>query len=268
MRRLLILLVVLGGALAQTLEVGVWAGGPRFTLGPTLALTLPQGDTRFGLYFRGYLPRVDEFAIGGSVDHSWPLVPAGRAEVGLKGFTGLDGQYWVEGQGSATAGQVAARVRLGFTANRPPSHFWPLAQESLGPYARLALDYRLARKLALLGRADYKNEAGRVEAGVRFFQDKNRYLLGLGAYRQLTNAYAWLGWRGPVEGGAVLEAELRVGGYNAFTLGYATRALKLKARATYPIRLDLEARWEDWTLGAAFTRAAYTFHLSRRFALE
>ena len=268
MKRLILLTAFLGLALAQTLEVGAWAGGPTFTLGPTLALTLPQGDTRFGLYFRGYLPRVDEFAVGGSVDHSWSLLPAGRAEVGLKGFTGLDGQYWVEAQGSATAGQVAVRAWLGFTANRPPSHFWPLAQESLGPYARLGLDYRLERRLVLLGRADYKNEAGRVEAGVRFFRDKNRYLLGLGAYRRLTNAYAWLGWRGPIEGGAVLEAELRVGGYNAFALGYATRALKLRARATYPTRLDLEARWDRWTLGAAFTRAAYTFHLSRRFDLE
>lgn len=264
---LAILLATAPLAAAQSLEFGLWAGGPGFSIGPTVNLNLPSGDWAFDAYLRAYLPNTDEISFGLGARRAIEAGPAGRGELGARGFIGMDAHYWVEAYGGFVLGKGALDVRGGYTYNRTPSHFWPLQGETLGPYARLSGKYRIDRHLTLLARGDFHRGGGQAEAALAWRVDRQTFTLGAGGVDRASNAYAVLGYKTPYAG-AVVEGRLRLGALNEFRLDYADRAYKAHLTLAYPARAQAGVAWDAWALDAEVDQAGYEFYLRYTLPLE
>ncbi len=253
--------------LAQSLEFGAWLGSPPASLGPTLHLAYPTGDWRFDVYMRALWPRTDETNLGLGVARAFEGGPAGRAELGFRGHMGLDTQYWVEGRAGFALARAALDLRLGYTLNRTPSHFWPLERDTVGPYADASARFRLERRLVLLGGYRFENQASRAELALSWIDRGRTFTAGAGAFRTPTNAYALLGLRTPVER-AVVGATVRIGSVNAFDLDYADRLYKARLRLAYPPRAEAGLRWDRWAFDAAVDAAGFELFFRYRVALK
>ena len=250
----------------QRLEVGGWLGSPPASLGPTLHLAYPSGDWRFDVYMRALWPRTDETNVGLSLVRAFEAGPAGRAEVGFRGHLGLDTQYWVEGQARFAMARTAVSMRLGYTENRTPSHFWPFERETLGLYADLDLKFRAEKRLFLLGAYRFEDEASGLELALAWLEARRTYTLGAGAVREPTNAYALLGLRTPIEG-AIVDAAVRIGARNEFALRYAEPRFKGRLLLAYPARARVGVSWSGWSFDAGVDRAGFELFLRYRFEL-
>jgi len=265
---LLTLVLGLGSlAAAQSLEFGIWAGGPEFSIGPTVNLEMPLDDWTFDAWLRAYLPNTDEISFGLGAKRAFEAGPAGRGEAGLKGFIGMDAHYWVEGFGSLVLGKTALDFKLGNTYNRTPSHFWPLQGETLGTYGRLDAKYRLNRQLTLQGYAYAYEDGGQAEASLAWRQGKQTYSLGAGGVDRASNAYAVLGYKTPYEK-AVVAAELRLGYVNELKLSYADKLYKAHLLLAYPARAQAGVSWNSWALDAEVDEVGYEFYLRYTMPLE
>lgn len=262
-----ILLLLTPAAAAQSLSFGVWAGGPGFSVGPTVQLELPSGDWTFDAYLRAQLPSTNEISFGLGARRAFEAGPAGRGEVGARGFLGVDGHYWVEGFGSAVFGKAALDLNVGHTYNRTPSHFWPLAGETLGTYARLDGKYRIDRRLTLLSRGYFYRGGGQAEAALSWRVQRQTFTLGAGGVNRPSNAYALLGYKTPYDG-AVVEGQLRLGALNEFYLNYADRSYKAHLILAYPARAQMGVSWSAWSLDAKVSQAGYEFYLRYALPLE
>ncbi|WP_456445279.1 hypothetical protein [Oceanithermus sp.] len=262
-----ILLLLAPLASAQSLEFGVWAGGPGLSVGPTVNLNLPKGDWTFDAYLRAYLPNTDEISFGLGARRAFEAGPAGRGEVGARGFIGMDAHYWVEGFGSVALGKAAFDLSVGHTYNRTPSHFWPLQGETLGTYARLGGKFRIDRRLTLLARGYFHRGGGQAEAALAWRVDRRTFTLGAGGVDRASNAYAVLGYRTPYAG-AVVEGRLRLGTLNEFRLDYADRSYKAHLTLAYPARAQAGVAWDAWALDAEVDGAGYEFYLRYTLPLE
>ena len=252
---------------AQSLEFGLWAGGPGFSIGPTVNLKLPSGAWTFDAWLRAYLPNTDEISFGLGVKRSFEAGPAGRGEVGVKGFIGMDAHYWVEGFGDLVLGKTALSLQIGNTYNRTPSHFWPLQGETLGTYGRLAGKYRIDRQITLQGLVYAHEGGGQAEAALVWRKGAQTFTLGAGGVDRASNAYAILGYKTPYEK-AVVAAELRLGYVNELNLSYADRLYKAHLLLAYPARARAGVAWENWALDAEVDDAGYEFYLRYTMPLE
>jgi hypothetical protein len=269
-RKAFLLTLVLGlGSLAaaQSLEFGIWAGGPEFSIGPTVNLEVPLDDWTFDAWLRAYLPNTDEISFGLGASRAFEAGPAGRGEAGLKGFIGMDAHYWVEGFGSLVLGKTALNFKLGNTYNRTPSHFWPLQGETLGAYGRLDAKYRLNRQLTLQGYVYAYEDGGQAEASLAWRQGKQTYTLGAGDVDRASNAYAILGYKTPYEK-AVVAAELRLGYVNELKLSYADKLYKAHLLLAYPARARAGISWSSWAFDAEVGGVGYEFYLRYTMPLE
>jgi len=270
MKKLLLPLVVallLPIAAAQSLEFGLWAGGPGFSIGPTVNLEMPVGNWTFDAWLRAYLPKTDEISFGLGGKRSFEAGPAGRGELGLKGFIGMDAHYWVEGFGSLVLGKTALNLKIGNTYNRTPSHFWPLQGETLGSYGRLGAKYRLDRRLTLQGFIYLRKRGWQAEAALAWRQGAQTYTLGAGGVGRASNAYAVFGYKTPYEK-AVVATELRLGYLNELKLNYADKFYKAHLLLAYPARARVGVAWGFWALDAEVDEAGYEFYLSYTMPLE
>jgi len=254
-------------AAAQSLEFGIWAGGPAFSIGPTVNLEVPLEAWTFDAWLRAYLPNTDEISFGLGARRSFEAGPAGRGELGLKGFIGMDAHYWVEGYGSLVLGKTAFDLKVGNTYNRTPSHFWPLQGETLGTYGRLDAKYRINRQLTLQGYVYLREGGGQAEASLAWREGAQTYTLGAGGVDRASNAYAVLGYRTPYER-AVVAAELRLGYVNELRLEYADKLYKAHLLLAYPARAQVGATWNNWALDAEVDGAGYEFYLRYTMPLE
>lgn len=252
---------------AQSLEFGLWAGGPGFSIGPTVNLKVPVDAWTFDAWLRAYLPNTDEISFGLGVERSFEAGPAGRGEVGVKGFIGMDAHYWVEGYGGLVLGKTALDLRVGNTYNRTPSHFWPLQGETLGTYGRLDGKYRINRQLTLQGYVYVHEGGGQAEASLAWRQGAQTYTLGAGGVDRASNAYAVLGYKTPYDK-AVVAAELRLGYVNELNLSYADRLYKAHLLLAYPARAQAGVAWSSWALDAEVDQVGYEFYLRYTMPLE
>ncbi len=264
---LAILLLMAPLAAAQSLEFGIWAGGPDLSIGPTVNLQVPLRDWTLDAYLRAYLPNAAETSFGLGVRRAFEAGPAGRGELGARGFIGMDAHYWAEGFGNVVLGKGALSVRGGYTYNRTPSHFWPLQGETLGPYARLEGKYRLDRRLTLLARGDFHREGGSAEAALAWRVRRHTFTLGAGGVNRPSNAYALLGCK-TLYAGAVYAGELRLGALNEFRFHYADRSYKAHLTLAYPARAGVGLAWKSWKLDAEVDSAGYEFYLRYNLQLE
>lgn len=264
-----LLLAVGFGALglAQSLEFGAWLGSPPASLGPTLHLVYPGGDWRFDVYMRALWPRTDETNLGIALTRAFEGGPAGRAELGLRGHMGLDTQYWVEGHAAFALARAALDLRLGYTLNRTPGHFWPLERDTMGPYADLSAKFRLERRLLLLSGYRFENQASQAELALSWIDRSRTFTAGAGAFRAPTHAYALLGLRTPIER-AVVEATVRIGSVNAFRLDYADPLYKARLLLAYPPRAEAGVSWDRWAFDAAVDAAGFELFLRYRLSLK
>ncbi len=254
-------------AAAQSLEFGLWAGGPGFAIGPTVNLNYPVGNWTLDAYLRAWLPNTAEISFGLGAARAFEAGPAGRGEVGARGFIGMDAHYWLEGFGSLALGKAALDLRTGYTYNRTPSHFWPLQGETLGPYLRIGGKYRLDRRLTLLARGNFHRGGGRAEAALAWRADHRTFTLGAGGVDRASNAYAVLGYKTPYAG-AVVEGQLRVGALNEFRIDYADRSYKAHLTLAYPARAQAGAAWSAWAFDAEVDGAGYEFYLRYTLPLK
>ncbi|HGY09234.1 MAG TPA: hypothetical protein ENK37_04150 [Oceanithermus profundus] len=254
-------------AAAQSLEFGLWAGGPGFSIGPTVNLNYPTGDWTLDAYLRAWLPNTDEISFGLGAKRAFEAGPAGRGEVGARGFIGMDAHYWLEGFGSLVLGKAALDLRTGYTYNRTPSHFWPLQGETLGPYARLDGKFRLDRRLTLRASGAFHRGGGRAEAALAWRVKRSTFTLGAGGVVRASNAYALLGYKTPVEN-AVVDAELRLGAWNELRLRYAEPAFKARIALGYPFYARIGATWDAWDADAEVDDGGYEFYLRYTLPLE
>ncbi|GEM_PF-5747807 len=262
-----ILLSLAPAAAAQSLEFGVWAGGPGLSVGPTVNLNLPSGDWTFDAYLRAYLPDSAESSFGLGVKRAFEAGPAGRGELGARGFIGMDAHYWLEAMGTAVLGQAALELRGGYTYNRTPSHFWPLQGETIGPYLRLDGKFRLSRKLTLRSLGYFYRGGGQLEAALSWRVKSDTYTLGVGGVDRASNAYALLGYKAPYAG-AVVEGQIRLGALNEFRLKYADRSYKAHLTLAYPARAQVGVAWDAWALDAEVDGGGYEFYLRYKMPLE
>ncbi len=251
------------GTGAQQLEFGGWVGSPPASLGPTLHLTYPSGDWRLEVYMRALWPRTDETNLGLALSRAFEAGPAGRAELGFRGHLGLDAQYWVEGRAGFALARAALDLRLGYTQNRTPSHFWPFERDSLGPYLDASARFRLAKRLLLLGAYRYQDRASRGELALSWIEGGRTFTAGAGAYRRFTGAYAVLGLKAPVER-AVVGGTVRVGSVNEFRLDYADPTRRAHLLLGYPPRAVAGASWDAWTLDVGVGPLGFAFFLRYR----
>ncbi len=256
----------LGLAAAQSLEFGGWLGSPPASLGPTLHLAYPSGDWRFDVYMRALWPRTDETNLGLGVTRAFEAGPAGRAELGIRGHMGLDTQYWIEGRAAFALARAALDLRVGYTLNRRPSHFWPFERDSLGPYLDADARFRLAKRLLLLGGYRFENQASRGELALSWIQGGRTFTAGAGAYREATRAYAVLGFRTPVAG-AVATGTVRIGSVDEFRLDYADPAYKAHLLLAYPPRAVAGVRWDAWGLDGGVDAQGFELFLRYRVGL-
>lgn len=252
---------------AQSLEFGVWSGGPGFSLGPTVHLNLTNNDWTYDAYLRAYLPNTAEISLGLGAGRAFEAGPAGRGEIGARGFIGMDAHYWLEGFGSAVLGKAAFDLRVGHTYNRTPSHFWPLQGETLGSYARLDGKYRIDRHLTLLARGYFHRGGGQAEAALSWRMGRQTFTLGAGGVNRARNAYAVFGYRAPFAD-AVVKGQLRLGALNEFRLDYADPNYKAHVALGYPARALLGVRWDAWAFDAEVDQAGYEFYLRYTLPLE
>jgi len=264
MRKWIVLAIFgLGAALAasESLTLGLWAKTPGFTLGPTLKLEYPvNADLRLDLYLRASLPGTDETSAGFGFSQSLEGGVLGRGAFGARAFLGVDTQYWLEAWASAALGKGALDLRLGYTENRTPRHFWPLERETLGLYADLDAKYRLDRRILLLGAYRYQNQVSALELALSWREPRQSFLVGAGAVKEPTNAYALLGYR-TREGGAALGAELRIGSKNELKLDYAERAIKAHLALAYPPAANAGVVYGPWALDALVDQAGFEVYL-------
>ena len=261
-------LLLVGGALAlgARLEVGGWLGSPPAGLGPTLHLADPRGDWRFDVYMRLLWPRTDETNVGFSLARAFEAGPAGRAELGFRAHLGLDAQYWAEGWGRFSLALAAASLRLGYTENRTPGHFWPFERATLGLYADLDLKLRVQRRLIFLGAYRFADRENSFELALSWLEGGRTYVLGAGAVREPTNAYALLGLRAPFEG-AVLDARVRLGARNEFALRYAEPRFRGRLLLAYPARARVGVSWANWAFDAGVDRSGFELFFRYRLGL-
>ncbi len=260
---ILLIALGLGTALAasESLTLGLWAKTPGFTLGPTLHLVYPLNpDLRAEVFLRASLPGTDETSVGLALTQSFEGGVLGRGELGGQAFLGVDTQYWLEARGRATAGPAAFGVRLGYTENRTPRHFWPLQPRTLGFYADLSGRYRLNRRLLLLGGYRYQNRQSALELALSWREGGRRFLAGAGAVGKPTRAYALLGYRQPLPG-AVAGGELRIGSKNELKLDYAERGTKAHLTLAYPPAAGVGVEHGPWALDALVDRAGFEVFL-------
>ncbi len=263
----LLALLTLAPVAAQSLEFGLWAGGPGFSIGPTVNLEVPAGPWAFDAWLRAYLPNTDEISFGLGARRSFEAGPAGRGELGARGFIGMDAHYWVEGFGNATFGKAAVSLRVGNTYNRTPNHFWPLQGDTIGTYGRLEAKYRIQRELTLAGLLYLHDGGGRAEASLAWRHEAQTYTLGAGGVDRASNAYAVLGYKTPYQN-AILAAQLRLGYLNELRLQYADRTYKAHLTLAYPARAQIGASWSSWALDAAVDGGGYEFYLRYTMPLE
>jgi len=270
MKKLLLPIVVViatSFAAAQSLEFGLWAGGPNLSIGPTVNLEIPLDAWTFDAWLRAYLPNTDEISFGLGTKRTFEAGPAGRGELGVKGFIGMDAHYWVEGFGSLVLGKTALDLRLGNTYNRTPSHFWPLQGETLGTYGRAGGKYRISRQLTLQGYFYAHGGGSQAEASLAWRQGMQTYTLGAGGVDRASNAYAVLGYKTPYEK-AVVTAELRLGYINELNLSYADKLYKAHLLLAYPARARVGVAWSSWALDAEVDNSGYEFYLRYTMSLE
>lgn len=264
---LLILLAAAPLAMAQSLEFGLWAGGPNLSVGPTVNLRYPAGDWTLDAWLRAYMPNTDEISFGLGARRAFEAGPAGRGEAGFKAFIGMDAHYWVEAYGSAVLGKGALEASLGHTYNRTPSHFWPLQGETLGTYGRLAGKYRLTRELTLQSSLYLYEGGGQAEASLSWRAGRQTFTLGAGGVDRASNAYAILGYKTPYER-AVVAATLRLGAFNDLRLDYADRTYKAHLTLAYPTRAQVGVAWDRWAVDAEVDDRGYEFYLRYTLPLE
>ncbi len=253
----------LGAALAASgpLTLGLWAKAPGFTLGPTLRFAYPVNpDLRLDLYVKTSLPKTGETAVGLGFSQSLEGGVLGRGEAGARVFLGVDARYWLEGHAKGSVGKGALGLRLGYTENRTPRHFWPLERDSLGFYLDADAAYRLDRRLVLEARYRYENRASSGEVSFLWRTPRRRVRLGVGAVARPEQAYAVLGYGARVSG-AFLSGELRVGSENELRLDYAEPGLKAALALAYPPAANAEVAYGPWAFAARVDRAGLEAHL-------
>jgi hypothetical protein len=243
MRRLLVLLLGLGPALAQgRLEASllVW---PRAVVALEGGLALGEGEVFF---------RLGSTRLGLGYAGSLPLGPWGFLAYGLEAEAG-EGGWGGAVYGEGGAGPFLWEGRLGFR----PRRALPLFPEE-GVYGRLALTWRLpfgeALGLTLLANTPlgpWPEVEGRLLEGRYAFQSG----LSLGAGLS-SCPYALLGWKGEVAGGA-LDLALRLGGVSRLEAGLYSGAASLFLILAYPWAGSVGAWLGDLGLEAGYKEAPY-----------
>ena len=259
--------LLLTTASAQSLKFGLWAGGPDFSIGPTVNLEMPLDAWTFDVWLRAYLPNTDEISLGLGAKRAFEAGPAGRAEAGIKGFVGMDAHYWVEGFGKLTLGKIALDLKVGNTYNRTPNHFWPLQGETLGTYGRADGKYRISRQLTLQGYVYAHESGGQAEASLAWRQGAQTYTLGVGGVDRASRAYAVVGYKTPFAE-SLLTAEFRLGYINEFNLYYATNSYKASLLLAYPARAQVGIAWGSWMLDMGVNDNGYDLYLRYEMPLE
>jgi len=259
--------VLFGLAMAASgsLTLGLWARTPGFTLGPTFFLRYPTDELTFSLYARASLPGTDETSIGLGLAKSFEGGVLGRGEAGARVFLGVDAQYWLEGYAKGSAGKGALGLRLGYTEDRTPRHFWPLERDSLGFYLDADAAYRLDRRLVLEALYRYQNQVSSGEVSFLWREPRRRVRFGVGAVEKPERAYAVLGY-GREVAGAFLNGELRVGAKNEFRLDYAEPGLKAELALAYPPAARAGVRYQAWSFDAELRQDGLAFFL--RYTLD